>query len=59
MVIELDGLMEQWEGLELVIEEEVDRFIVELQSERLQKGDKVVDLIIVLGEVEIIRDQLI
>lgn len=59
MVVELNCLMVQGEGFELIIEEEVHSLFIEFQSETLQERDIVVYQLIIVVEVEVMSDQLI
>lgn len=51
MIEEPYSLGKQGEGVELVVEEEVDGVLGQLQGQTLQEGDVVVDKLVVTGEV--------
>jgi hypothetical protein len=54
MIVELDRLMIQGKSLELIIEEEIDSFLSQLESETLQEGDVIIDqFIIILCDVKV------
>jgi hypothetical protein len=62
VIVEFDSLVIERESLELVIKEEIHRFLSQLQSETLKEGHIVIDdLVVILGDyVEVLAsDQLI
>jgi len=59
MVVKLHRLLIKRARLQLVVEEEVDCLTVQLDRQTLQKVDVVVHKFIVLGKVEVVRNELV
>ena len=59
MVVKLHRLLIKRARLQLVVEEEVDCLTVQLDGKTLQKIDVVVHELIVLGKVEVVRNELV
>jgi hypothetical protein len=59
MVVKLHRLLIKRARLQLVVEEEVDCLTVQLDRQTLQKVDIVVHKFIVLGKVEVVRNELV
>lgn len=57
MVVELDGLPEQWKVGHPLVEEELDVGVVDAKREALEEGDVVVHNLL-LSEVVVVDDQI-
>ena len=59
MIVEFDCLVIQRESFELIVKEEVNSLFIQFERETLQEGHVIVHILIIIGEIEVERDQLI